>query len=826
MEPTPKPIVLITGAAGSLGSALRAHLQDQYEIVGTDRPGGDCDLEMDLSSKEAIETAISQFKERYGSHIAAVIHLAAYFDFTGEPSDLYEKVNERGTHHLVKALQELEVERFIYASTMLVHKPGRPGDVIDESTPIDPQWAYPQSKAKTEEVIREHHGSMPFAILRLAGLYSEESAVPTLAQQIARIYERNLKSVVYAGSLDAGQAMLHQDDMLDLFARVIERRQSLPNEFYALAGEPDVLSYEQLQDAIGLHIYGDAHWRTINVPKPLAKAGAWIEEHAEPVIPDTWDEGEKPFIRPFMIDLASQHYALDIGYAEKTLGWRPQKRLAEVLPQMIKTFLQDPQRWYKAHKIHEPVWMESADEQNRNSQELRRDYEDRYQTQHRASVWAHFLNLGLAAWLVTAPFTLGYESRAMVISDVVSGILVLILGSIALSPRPWLRISRWGVATVGFWLLWAPLIFWAPTSAAYMNGTLIGALLIGFAILVRPAPGLQPTTALTGPTIPPGWDFSPSDWFQRIPIIVLAFVGFFISRYMAAYQLGHIDAVWDPFFSGVEQPQKNGTEDIITSSVSEAWPVPDSGLGALTYMLEIITGLLGSRQRWRTMPWLVILFGFMIIPLGAVSVFFIIIQPIMLSTWCTLCLIAAAAMLLQIPYSFDEIVATVQFLRRRAKAGRPWLKIIFTGDTDIASDADKHLTEEDFNQPFGATMKEMVGGGVNFPWSLMVCAVIGLGLMLSRVALGADGNIAHAHHLLGALVLSVTITALAEVTRPARLLNIPLGLALIAAVFMYDASTMVSIVSVLAGVALTVLSIPRGAIRCRYNDWNRVLMKF
>src|SRR5690606_40643750 len=108
-------------------------------------------------------------------------------------------------------------------------------------------------------------------------------------------------------------------------------------------------------------------------------------------------------------------------------------------------------------------------------------------------------------------------------------------------------------------------------------------------------------------------------------------VGLLISRYLTAYQLGHIDGVWEPFFAGGPSP-KNGTEEIITSWASEAWPVPDAGVGALTYMLEILTGLLGSARRWRTMPWVVVLFGVMIVPLGVVSITFIVIQPILLGT--------------------------------------------------------------------------------------------------------------------------------------------------------------------------------------------------
>src|SRR5690606_28402600 len=102
---------------------------------------------------------------------------------------------------------------------------------------------------------------------------------------------------------------------------------------------------------------------------------------------------------------------------------------------------------------------------------------------------------------------------------------------------------------------------------------------------------------------------------------------------------------------------------------------------------EILTGVIGSRRRWRTMPWLVLLFGLMIVPLGVVSIFFIIVQPVWIGTWCTLCLIGAAAMLAQIPYSLDELLATAQFLRRRQRAGRPLLRVLLRGDTDDIGDA-------------------------------------------------------------------------------------------------------------------------------------------
>ena len=227
-----------------------------------------------------------------------------------------------------------------------------------------------------------------------------------------------------------------------------------------------------------------------------------------------------------------------------------------------------------------------------------------------------------------------------------------------------------------------PFLFSTANAAAYLSDTLVGALIFGFAVCTKPEPGPSAIAALTGPVAPPDWSYNPSGWTQRLPIIVLAVLGLYVSRYLAAYQLGHIPDVWDPFFAGSPVDPQNGTEEIITSAVSKAWPVSDAAVGGYTYLLEILTGIVGSRMRWRTMPWLVVLFGLMIAPLGITSIFFIIIQPIVIGTWSTIALIGAAAVLIQIPYSLDELLATLQFLRRRAKAGQNWLRVLFVGGTD------------------------------------------------------------------------------------------------------------------------------------------------
>jgi hypothetical protein len=222
---------------------------------------------------------------------------------------------------------------------------------------------------------------------------------------------------------------------------------------------------------------------------------------------------------------------------------------------------------------------------------------------------------------------------------------------------------------------------------------------------------------------------------------------------------------------------------------------------------------------------LVLLFGLMIAPLGITSIFFIVIQPILIGTWSTLALIAAAAVLVQIPYSIDELLATLQFLRRRIKAGQNWLRVMLVGGTDELLETRNNVSlVDEFDRPPGVVLREMIGGGISLPWNLVLCALIGLSLLFTRITLGAGGGMAGADHLIGSLVLTVVSIAAAEVARPARFAIILLGAALFITPFVYEADLVATVTSLASGAALIAFSLRRGRIRNPYGDWNRLLV--
>lgn len=162
---------------------------------------------------------------------------------------------------------------------------------------------------------------------------------------------------------------------------------------------------------------------------------------------------------------------------------------------------------------------------------------------------------------------------------------------------------------------------------------------------------------------PDGWRYNPSAWAQRLPIIVLGFIGMCIAGYLSAYQLGFVDRIWDPVFGW------ESTRRTLDSDVSHLFPVPDALLGAIGYAGDWIFGAIGGTRRYRTMPWVVILFGIFIIPFGGTSVALALMMPTFVGAWCFLCLINTLIAIVMIPMAWDEVWLTMGEMRKRMREG-------------------------------------------------------------------------------------------------------------------------------------------------------------
>ncbi|MER9233427.1 NAD-dependent epimerase/dehydratase family protein [Mesorhizobium sp. M0622] len=838
-----RPTVLITGSSGFLGQAIARGLMERYDIIGLDvarrpLPGVET-IEIDITSDASVAKALAEVRERSGGRIASVIHLAAYYDTTGEDNPKYGAVTVEGTRRLLNALRGLETEQFVFSSTLLVHAPSpAKGAKIDEESPIDPAWAYPRSKAETETLILKEHGDIKIAILRLAGVYDEDCHAAFIAQQIARIFERMPTAYLFTGDITTGQPYLHLDDLVDAVVRTVDRRDELPDETVLLIGEERTPSYDEMQKQIGRLLHGET-WRTLSLPKEVTKLGAWMQEK---ILDQETD------IKPWMIENADDHYEIDISRAGRLLGWKPRHSLTATLPQMIRRLKADPTDWYKKNKLEPSAGAASAPELDQAAERLRRplersDDEVEAETErHRAAtLWAPLTNIAIGLWLVASPFTLGLFDPAAApippalgheiaspemrdgrlgISEIVSGLAILSLTLLGMRRR-WHGL-QWITATIGVWVMFALLLFWTTSAGAYATDTLAGMLIVAFAVMIPPTPGISRRAPAADDDRPLGWSYSPSLFTQRIPIIGLAFVGLFVSRYLAAYQLGHIDGLWDPFFDPGEAPAGNGSEAVVTSWVSKGFPIADAGLGAFAYALDILAGAIGDRRRWRTMPWMVLLFGLLVIPLSVVSVGFIIIQPPLIGALCTLCIVQAAVTVVLIPYSVDEVLASCQYLWRAKQAGEPFWRTFWCGGPALSED---QTPTPDLDRPLSAVARDFVTGGVNFPWTLVASTLAGALLMITPLVFGTNPPLYFSDHVTGCLIIMVAVTAMGEVARAVRFLNIALGAWVAFSPFILAGGAAASLANLAIGALLVGLSLPRGTrSAAHYGGWDRAIV--
>ncbi|RTL44535.1 MAG: NAD(P)-dependent oxidoreductase [Candidatus Melainabacteria bacterium] len=345
-----KDVYLITGSSGLLGHALSHHFGSRDNlVVGFDQsgppyptPNTEC-LFCDLTSDESVQKTMFMVRSLYGNKIKSVFHLAAYYSFSGKDSHLYKDLTVDGTKRLLRELQKFEVEQFIFSSSMLVYRPNRKGEKLTESSPLEPTWAYPESKVETERVLQENRGSIPIVNLRIAGVYSDVCQSIPLAHQIQRIYEHRLEGHLYSGDVDVRQSFVHMEDLVLAFEACVKNRNMMSNFETINIGEEDALSYDETQRIIARQLF-DEPWPTLDVPKPIAKVGAWVE--------DKMPVSDKPFIKPWMIDRADDNYELNGEKARQLIGWSPSRTLRDTLPKILEGLKVDPEKWYRINKLH------------------------------------------------------------------------------------------------------------------------------------------------------------------------------------------------------------------------------------------------------------------------------------------------------------------------------------------------------------------------------------------------------------------------------------------------------------------------------------------
>jgi nucleoside-diphosphate-sugar epimerase len=360
-DPSPEQTVVILGADGFIGTAIRRHLAGTYRLFSVDLrrttpiaacpgptisdPDGDAAGEAALRADESIARldlgSVAQVDELLEAlaprreQIAAVVHLAAHYDFRNRPDERYRRLQE-ATPRLLAGLDELLAKGtpLLYASSMAAMQPCAPGEKLTPDSPRVGGWAYPAHKRAIEELLESTPMSLSVVELVLAGVYSDLCELVPLFQQIERVARRALEAYFYPGPTDRGLTYVHVDDVARAFGLAIEAyapgRRDPPEVDRLLVGERGPVTYREIHERASRTFHG-SELPLLPMPAPLAKLGAGVFGLVARL------RGRRRFLQPWMVQFAGEHFEFDISETTEHLGWEPRHSLDDRLDRILDT---------------------------------------------------------------------------------------------------------------------------------------------------------------------------------------------------------------------------------------------------------------------------------------------------------------------------------------------------------------------------------------------------------------------------------------------------------------------------------------------------------
>lgn len=146
---------LVTGATGHIGNVLVRKLIERGQKVRALILPNECQDSVRGLDIEAVEGDVLNVDSLYRSMtgVQGVFHLAGVISIMPGSNDIVQKVNIEGTRNILGVAKELNIEKFVYTSSIHAIKRIAEG-VIDETLPYDPDNPYGEyDRAKAEATL-------------------------------------------------------------------------------------------------------------------------------------------------------------------------------------------------------------------------------------------------------------------------------------------------------------------------------------------------------------------------------------------------------------------------------------------------------------------------------------------------------------------------------------------------------------------------------------------------------------------------------------------------------------------------------------------------
>ncbi len=349
-------VIIITGAAGFLGSAIAVDLSRGHKVVALDRRQPTGDLldaapgtiwhQVDIADADAVDSIFGRTKDSLG-RIDFVVHFAAFYHFGTDWHPEYERTNVQGTSNLLRSAAKTGVRRMIFASSVAAMRPAPAGEMLTERTPTADYIPYAKSKSIGEKMLREASGQLPGIVLRIGGAFSDWSELPPLSSLIRLWSGRSPLGRLVVGKGTTGIPYIHRDDVVRIVRTCMDNHEALDPHEVLLASQHGTVLHKDLFPVVRRAGANTAASGPIFIPIAMARIGLYIRRAFCCFSP------EMPFERPWMLRYVDRPWVTDTTYTRRKLGFRATDGmgLLQRLPLILEHFKRDRSLWEHRNRI-------------------------------------------------------------------------------------------------------------------------------------------------------------------------------------------------------------------------------------------------------------------------------------------------------------------------------------------------------------------------------------------------------------------------------------------------------------------------------------------
>ncbi len=340
------PGLILTGASGFVGRNFIKAAADNFRLFCVGRrsmeeAGVQANdnlrwTQVDIADWPNLKDLAQRVKDHGGAEY--ILHLAGYYDFTNRDHPNYSRTNVAGTKNMLELARELEIKRFIFASSQAACSFDAP---VSELSPPDADLPYARSKRAGEEMIREYAQYFPCAVARIAAVFSDWCEYPPLYTLLNTwLSGKALESRIIAGRGLTAIPYIHVHDLVHFFLQVIDKSDQLDNHVILNAGPDGTTSHLELFQIAAHHYYSEPS-NPLFVPRPLLAPMILARRLLRRL------QGKEAFEQFWMLDYVDKQLVADSSRTHRLLEWtpNPRKTITRRLVFLIENMQRNPELW-------------------------------------------------------------------------------------------------------------------------------------------------------------------------------------------------------------------------------------------------------------------------------------------------------------------------------------------------------------------------------------------------------------------------------------------------------------------------------------------------